>query len=188
MSASGSIDQLTSEELAVSARTGSEECFSELVARHRGALFRLLCRRVPSREDAEDLTQEAFSRAHQKLELFDPAYKFETWLFTIGTRLSYSFYRRKKLDQVQLRETDRITEENPAGMVSLAEQCDDLWQAVADALPALQAEVMWYRYGKDMSIKETARKTGKSAVYVKVLLHRARKTLVERFNNKEQRL
>lgn len=186
MESTARMDKLTSEELAVSTKTGSEEHFSELVRRHRDSLYQMLRRRVPNREDAEDLTQETFMRAHQKIELFDPRYKFETWLFVMGARLAYSAFRKKKIDQVEIQETDSITDENPAGIISITEQCSNTWDVAKRILTPAQTEVMWHRYADDMSIKEISHKTGKTAVYVKVLLHRGRAAMVKHFNRKEQ--
>lgn len=180
------LEQLTSEELAVGARTGSEEYFSELVRRHRDSLFRLLCRRVPSREDAEDLTQETFLRAQQKLDLFKPAHKFETWLFTIGTRLSYNFYRKHKNEVIDHEEFDQAVLDTPVTILSISEEHGNLWNTVARILPKSQAEILWHRYGNDLSIKDISSRTGRSQVHVKVLLHRARTSLANHFK-KENR-
>ncbi len=171
-------DGLTSEDLAVSAKSGSEEHFGELVLRHRDRLFQLLCRKVSNREDAEDLTQEALTRAHQKIELFDPKYKFESWLFTIGTRLSYSFYRRQKEATTELHETTAVTDEDPSVIISTAEQHENLWLLVADKLSPLHGRILWLHYGRGMSVKEISKETGKTTVYVKVIMHRARSAMV----------
>src|SRR5688572_15750815 len=49
-----------------------------------------------NRDDAEDLTIEAFGRAFKKLEQYSPDYAFSTWLFKIASNNAIDFLRKKK--------------------------------------------------------------------------------------------
>ncbi|OGV69507.1 MAG: hypothetical protein A2283_09550 [Lentisphaerae bacterium RIFOXYA12_FULL_48_11] len=173
------ISSLSSEELADKARAGSVECFAELVRRHYGSLFRFLYRRVSNRHDAEDLSQETFARAYRKIDQYQSRYKFATWLFTIGWRLSCTFHRSRVL-------TVELPEEGVSGEVVdhpfvIADDSVNLWNKIEKILPESQHSVLWHKYGEGLSISEIADKTGRSEVHVKVLLHRARTKLAKSF-------
>ncbi|MEE8146382.1 MAG: sigma-70 family RNA polymerase sigma factor, partial [Longimicrobiales bacterium] len=70
------------------AQTGSLSSFAELVARFEGRLFNFLLRRTRCVADAEDLAQDTFVRAWQRIRRYDPRWRFSTWLFTIAHRLA----------------------------------------------------------------------------------------------------
>ena len=171
------ISCLSSEELASLARAGSKECFAELVRRHYGSLFSFLYRKVSNRHDAEDLLQDTFARAYQKIDQYQPRYKFATWLFTIGWRLACSFHRGRTLT-VELPADGVFDTVRDAAFV-MADERDNLWNSIVAVLPESQCRVLWYKYGEGMSVAEIADKTGKSEVHVKVLLHRARTKLAK---------
>lgn len=77
-------------------RRGDRDAFGLLVQRYEGRLLGVLLRFVPDYELARDLAQEAFLRAYEKLEQFDPSRRFGPWLFRIGVNLALDFNRRKK--------------------------------------------------------------------------------------------
>ncbi len=88
------LDQLSDEELARRTQAGSSACFGEVVRRHGDRLLRFLIYRTRSVQDAEDLLQDTFARAYQRIESYDPRWKLTTWLYTIAARLAYSLRRR----------------------------------------------------------------------------------------------
>jgi RNA polymerase sigma-70 factor, ECF subfamily len=177
------ISCLSSEELANQARTGSAECFAELVRRHSGSLFSFLYKKVSNRHDAEDLSQETFRRAYQRLDQYQPRYRFSTWLFTIGWRLACTFHRNREVT-VDL-PAEGICDGLEEAPAVVADGNKNLWKQIETVLPESQCRVLWYRYGEDMSVSEIAEKTGKSEVNVKVLLHRARVKLAKNLKENE---
>jgi RNA polymerase sigma-70 factor (ECF subfamily) len=178
-------DEMSSEDLAAQARNGSSECFSELVRRHRGEVLGFLTSRASNAADAEDLTQEAFARAHQKLELYDPSRRFTPWLYTIAQRLMLSHYRKRKAMALTHEEMIEDSRPGPAKVLEESDSARNLWYQVADILPPAQLEVLWHRYSDGLSMKEIASKTGRTVVHVKVLLHRARTRLAEQLQREE---
>src|SRR5438128_603829 len=73
---------------------GCRDSFGELARRYQTRLLRYLQRYIRSTADAEDLLQEPFVRAFQRLNQYDPARSFGTWLFTLAHRLAVSHHRR----------------------------------------------------------------------------------------------
>lgn len=84
-----------SEHLA-SARTGDNEAFTALVEPHRKPLLVHCYRLSGSLDDAEDLVQETYLRAWNKLNSFDGQGSFRNWLYVIATRLWLDETRKRK--------------------------------------------------------------------------------------------
>jgi RNA polymerase sigma-70 factor (ECF subfamily) len=83
-------------QLVDDARRGSRQAFGELVLRYERRLQRVIRQFVRDPDQAEDLAQEAFVRAYQRLDQFDPARRFGPWLFRIGVNLTLDYLRRKQ--------------------------------------------------------------------------------------------
>mgnify|MGYP001420620335 CR=1 FL=1 len=81
-----SIEGVSDLELVGRARRGDSAAFGALVDRHRSAVFRAALAALGSREDAEDVAQEAFVAAHQHLAGFREDASFKTWLLSITWR------------------------------------------------------------------------------------------------------
>jgi len=73
-------------ELVDRARQGDTEAFGDLVDRHRHAVYRAALAALRSPEEAEDVAQEAFVTAYQKLDTFRGEASFKTWVVTIAWR------------------------------------------------------------------------------------------------------
>lgn len=176
------VSDLTLEELAVLAQehgAGSvrDAYFSELVKRMRGRLSSFLLRRTGREEDVEDLVQETFLRAYSNLERYEPKWRFSTWIFTIATRLAVNQHRsRRSVPLPRMSTTDELSE-NPASLVAEREESVRLWATAKATLSDAQYAVIWLHYARDMSVKEIAETTGRTAIHVRVLLYRARRKL-----------
>jgi len=168
---------ISAEELACQAQQGSSAAFGELVDRFGGRLLTYLHHKTGSWHDAEDLVQETFIRAYQNLGRFRERQRFSTWLFTIAFHLAVSHFRRCRAEKT-LPEIESATA-GPVAELTRRETQRGLWKA-AKELSANQFEVLWLKYSEGMAIKEIARITGKTQVYVKVLLYRARTKLAKR--------
>jgi len=169
------------EELACRARDGSLDSFELLVRRFQVPLLRFLLRRTRCDQDAEDLLQETFVRAFQRIDRYDPRWRFSTWLFTIAHRLSVSHHRRRREPAAAVREEDvsRLRSPPPAPGAELAERetRGRFWDAAAKVLTADQLAVAWLYYVEGLSTRELEQVLGRSWVWVKTALFRARRKL-----------
>jgi RNA polymerase sigma-70 factor (ECF subfamily) len=77
---------------------GDNSAFSEIVDRYQRRLLGLLLHSCGDQQLAEDIAQETFTRAYQKLHQFSGESQFYTWLARIGVNLLISDRRRKKLE------------------------------------------------------------------------------------------
>ena len=104
------------EDLVARALAGEEEAFSRLVRRYQRRLTAFLGQLVGNIEIARELAQEAFVRAWNALERFDPRYRFSTWLFRIAHNLGIDHLRRRKLHTVSLYRQDSSGDEVELGI------------------------------------------------------------------------
>ncbi len=170
----------TPEALAIAAQHGSVSAYAMLVELFQIRLFNFLLRRTGSRHDAEELTQEAFVRAWERIGTYDPRWRFSTWLFTIGSRLAISEQRkRSRARSTGILEHHASTpDEDPVDTVSERRLGARLWALAGEHLTEDQQTALWLRYAEGMEIVEIAAVLGKSRVGVRVCLFRARQALL----------
>jgi RNA polymerase sigma-70 factor (ECF subfamily) len=64
---------------------GHQQAYAELLNRYRNSVYHTVLKMVKNRDDADDLTLEAFGKAFHKLPTYVPNYAFSTWLFRLTT-------------------------------------------------------------------------------------------------------
>jgi len=166
------------EGLVRQAQKGNPEAFAQLFEAHFDSLYRYIALKVGNRADAEDLTQQTFLKALESIGSYRwRGLPFSSWLFRIAHNQTVDYYRKRSKEQnIPLDETRALASDDPA---SLAEQRITLSQlAVAcQQLTEAQREVIYLRFGNEMSVAETAKIMGKREGAVKVLQHDAVKKL-----------
>jgi len=75
---------------------GDRNAFDRLVQKYQREIYYLAFRMVKNREDAEELAQQAFVKAFEKLSGFQGRSSFKTWLYQVAINLCRSFLRGKK--------------------------------------------------------------------------------------------
>jgi RNA polymerase sigma factor (sigma-70 family) len=86
------------------AMQGDQKAFAQLMSRYRQSVFHAILKMVNNREDAEDLTLEAFGKAFNKLGSYTPNFAFSTWLFKIAVNNCIDYMRKKRLYTLSLDE------------------------------------------------------------------------------------
>jgi len=170
---------VSDEALAGKAQAGSLPAFEELVYRYESRIFKFLRQRVCCDHDALDLTQNVFVRAYRKIDRFSPRYPFRSWLFTIARRESIDHYRRSSSVEFTLLPQGLSGGSDPGREVASRDACERLWQLARERLPENQFSALYLRAVEQMSVKEIAGAMRKTQAHVKVLLHRARRKMLE---------
>jgi RNA polymerase sigma-70 factor (ECF subfamily) len=167
------------EELARRAQQGCLASFEELVRRFQVPLLQFLRQRAGTLADAEDLTQETFVRAYQKLHFYQARLPFSTWLFTIAHRLSVNQRRRRRptADSAAL-ESVAAAAPLPEEVVAEEEECRRLWDAAAEVLTPQQFTALWLHYVEQLPVEQIAQVIGRSRAAAKTILFRARRKLL----------
>lgn len=99
--------QASDARLVEESKKGNRDAFGELVRRYERRLVRVIGRFVYDADTIDDLAQETFLRAYEKLEQFDPSRRFSPWLFRIGVNLTLDYHRKRKRRVWAILFTDR---------------------------------------------------------------------------------
>jgi RNA polymerase sigma-70 factor (ECF subfamily) len=160
------------------AAAGDARAFEQLVHTHHTRVLHYLCHMVRHRQDAEDLTQQTFIKAYRNLGGFDCARPLINWLLTIARRTALNHFRdHKKWEHMP---TDVVSDApSPARQLEHQDRTETLWARARLVLSPREFEVLWLRFGEEMSTQETARIMGLTQIHVKVLVHRARQHLLK---------
>lgn len=179
-------------------RKGEMQAFGLLVAKYQDRIFNLVSRMCPRRADAEELAQEVFLRALEKLDQFRGHSQFYTWLFRIAANLVLSHRRREgRIRFVPLAEgADCDGQASAAPAAVLAQRRHPAPEAeamaaetsvrVAEALETLDEEhrlIVVLRDMEDMDYAEIAAVLDLPVGTVKSRLHRARGLLKEQLSD-----
>lgn len=172
---------MVSPELLEACRRGEQSAFEEVVRRTYRHVYTQAFRLVGDRQEAEDVSQEAYLRVFRGISSFRGEAQFETWLYRIVANAAMSHLRRRRRFGDLMSESDDGQPIEPVADVTLAEgtvERDSLQRALATLpLPMRVAVVLKDVYG--LSCEEIGRELGASEGAVKVRLHRARKRLKE---------
>lgn len=91
---------------------GDRDAFGELVKRHSRMLFRLAYRMTGNESDADDVVQDAFVRAYQKLSTFESRADFGTWVYRIAVHCALDRLQRRKAEEARRVREDNDPEED----------------------------------------------------------------------------
>lgn len=160
---------------------GETALFSFFLESYASKVHSLVGQIVSNRQDAEELTQDAFVKAFSKLHTFKGDCKFSTWLFRIAYNTAISAVRKKKIVFPSLDES-RINNvpDNDVDFLLDQDENEQLLAKLEKAIDKLDTEdkallKLFYNEGK--SINELAEILQMSVSNVKVKMHRARKKL-----------
>jgi RNA polymerase sigma-70 factor (ECF subfamily) len=169
----------TQEQTVIAAiRDGEHEQYRYLVERYHRGLIQHLFNFMHDAEDAEDVAQEAFIRAHDKLDQYNGEYAFSTWLYKIADNIAYRRIKQTKrttdIDDIEA----FIADDKP----SLPEVTDKTLaqQAVRSAIRHLSTDyqqVVVLYYWDNCSYEEIAAIVERPVGTVRTWLHRAKEQL-----------
>ncbi|MFO7909343.1 MAG: sigma-70 family RNA polymerase sigma factor, partial [Halomonas sp.] len=87
---------LTDENYIERVLKGDKSSFAIIMERHKNMVFTIANRMLRNREEAEEITQDAFLKAYRSLKKFKKQAKFSTWLYKIVYNQCISELRKKK--------------------------------------------------------------------------------------------
>src|SRR3972149_2743724 len=153
----------------------------------------MLLKMVKSKDDADDLTIEAFGKAFKNLAQYTPDFAFSTWLFKIATNNCIDFIRRKKeavsLDRTyETSDGDEISFEPKSDFLNpeekaIKKQKIELMQSVVEKLQPRYRTLVELRYFQEKSYDEIAKELDLPIGTVKAQLFRARELLYHTLRN-----
>ncbi len=178
---------------------GDQKAYAELMQRYKDSIYFMLLKMVNNRDDADDLTIEAFGKAFKNLHQYTPDYAFSTWLFKIATNNCIDFIRRKKkmtfsIDksmendsgqemQYEIKSPMLDPEEN-----MIKKQKAVVMRDVVEKLKPRYKRLVELRYFQERSYEEIADELQLPLGTVKAQLFRAREFLYQILKNQEEQI
>lgn len=168
------------------AKQGNQSSFNYLLDTFWGSVYYYQLKHTNNDEVAEDITIRTFSKAFNKIHLFNEDYQFKTWLISISKNEYIDFLRKKKSSIFV--ETTKIREEEARKIIDNSPSPEDkiiteqnLAKLLCDIkkLKPKYQEVINLRFFQELSYKEISEKMGEPLNNVKVILLRAKKILAE---------
>ena len=178
---------------------GDQKAYAELMSRYKDSIYFMLLKMVNNRDDADDLTIEAFGKAFKNIRQYTPDYAFSTWLFKIATNNCIDFIRKKRkqtfsIDKgietddggelnVDIRSSQPDPEEN-----MMKKQKVLMMRDVVERLKPRYRKLVELRYFQERSYEEIAEELNLPLGTVKAQLFRAREFLYQIMKNSEHKL
>ncbi len=168
---------------------GDQKAFAELMKRYWEPVFFMLNRMVMNKDDAEDLTIEAFGKAFKNLQQYSPQYAFSTWLFKIASNNAIDYLRKKKMENLTSldRSVDRDGGEELNQQIKghgltpeetiIKKQDADKVHEVIDKLKPRYKEIVEMFYMEQLSVEEISKRLDLPIATIKTRLFRARDLL-----------
>jgi RNA polymerase sigma-70 factor (ECF subfamily) len=175
--------ELSDQDLVRRTRHGDLQAFGELVSRYQVSVFNVCMRMMGERRAAEDMTQDAFLRAHERLHTFDDDRPFGPWIRRVAANLCLNQLKRRRPvtipfeDEMDLsRHQSRL---QPETAVIQRERQRTIREAMLE-LPSHYRAVIELRHYQGLSYAAIAETLGLPLSDVKSHLFRARKQLAKR--------
>jgi RNA polymerase sigma-70 factor (ECF subfamily) len=138
-------------------RNGDRDAFAELVVRYQRPLYNAAFWVLRRAEDAQDVTQDVFLKVAERLDEYDPQYRFFSWIYRIAVNESLNLLRRNSREEaldeeVELPAPDSANPERRLGDAQLA-------RGIRGALMRLSASdraVLTLRHFSECSYEEIA--------------------------------
>lgn len=89
-------------DLVIAAIDGDQRSYAKLMDRYKDSIYYMILKMVHNRDDADDLTVEAFGKAFSNIHKYSPEYAFSTWLFKIAINNCIDFIRKKRLETLSI--------------------------------------------------------------------------------------
>jgi RNA polymerase sigma factor (sigma-70 family) len=176
-----------------------QKAYAELMERYRDSVYFMLLKMVNNKDDAEDLTIEAFGKAFKRLNQYTPTYAFSTWLFKIASNNCIDFIRRKKMVIFSI---DKKFENDEGGELNMDIKADSPnpeehmvrkqkvkhMHDIVEKLKPRYRVLVELRYFDELSYEEIAEKLDLPLGTVKAQLFRAREFLANILKNSSEKI
>lgn len=176
-----------------------QKAYAELMGRYRDSVYFMLLKMINNKDDADDLTIEAFGKAFKRLSQYTPTYAFSTWLFKIASNNCIDFIRRKKMNTFSI---DKTIENDEGGEMSMNIKADGLnpeehmvkkqkvklMREIVEKLKPRYRVLVELRYFDELSYEEISDKLELPLGTVKAQLFRAREFLANIMKNSEGKI
>jgi len=181
------------------AMEGDQKAYAELMQRYKDSIYFMLLKMVNNRDDADDLTIEAFGKAFKNLHQYTPDFAFSTWLFKIATNNCIDFIRRKRQNTFSIDQAlegeggSEMQFEIKSSMLDPEEKLIKKQKAlvmrdVVEKLKPRYKRLVELRYFQERSYEEIAKELQLPLGTVKAQLFRAREFLYQILKSSQEKI
>lgn len=162
-------------------RRGNIQAFSFLVEKYQKLVYSLALKLLKKPEDAEEMAQDTFIKAFQKLDTYEGKSKFSTWLYSITYNACISELRKRRISFTSL-EDQRFSDQDELKMhdyysETKKEDQERYLNLAMEKLPEDDQVLVTLYYYENQSMDDISAITGLSVSNIKVKIHRARKKM-----------
>lgn len=169
-----------SKELIRKAKKGDKYALNTLINNHKDLAFSIAFKYLKNKQDSEDIVQDCFVIVLNSIKSFRNESKFSTWLYTIIHRECLKHIKRsdQSVDYVPEYVSLEQDDENKDAKKTIGK--------LMEALSKNEFLVVTLFYLEEKKIKDISKITNFSKANIKVILHRARLKMKEKFNEKQE--
>lgn len=178
---------------------GDQKAYAELMERYRDSVYFMLLKMINNKDDADDLTIEAFGKAFHRLHQYTPTFAFSTWLFKIASNNCIDYIRKKKMNTLSL---DKPYENDEGGELRVDVKADlpdpeekvmkkekiQMMRTVVEKLKPRYRNLIELRYFDELSYEEISERLELPIGTVKAQLFRAREFLYNFLKDSQGRI
>lgn len=162
---------------------GHESDYGYFLERYGGEVFAIVSRLVPNREDAEELTQDAFVRAYNRLDSFVGRSSFSTWVCRIAYTTTASWLRKKRIEYLSIEDRPNLSDREVDEVLDNESRLDELRNAIALLRPDEQMLLELY-YFESRPLADIAYILDVEPGTIATRLHRIRRKLYSMISRK----
>lgn len=162
--------------LITSVKAGNADDFRPLVECYQAGVVRYIFYLVRDQDIAEDIAQEAFVIAYQKLHQYNKRYAFSTWLYRIARNLAYQYLRSNRTLPLKFEDNLESDKPEPSESIDKDIEATRIRSAIATLNPD-QRTVVYLHYWEGRRYKEIADILDKPVNTIRTWLRRAKQEL-----------
>jgi len=125
---------------------GHAEDYGYFLERYGQEVMRLVSRLVPQQQDAEELVQDAFVRAYDRLETFGGRSSFSTWICRIAYTTAVSWLRKQHIKYLSIDDQPQLPDTFVDEALDDETRIDELRRAIAQLKPDEQTLITLFYY------------------------------------------
>ena len=162
-------------------KRGNMQAFSFIVEKYQKMVYTLALKLMKKAEDAEEIAQDTFVKAYQKIDSYEGKSKFSTWLYSITYNACISELRKRRIEFKSL--DDRLISDDEEQKMhdfyreTRKEDQEKYLNLALEKLPEDDQVLVTLYYYENQSMDEISVITGLTVSNIKVKIHRARKRM-----------